>query len=89
MTRSTTEAWANYHEAKGRVEGAMAVLKDLRQPELAEARRHALGFLEEAGEAYAEAERVLVREGRDPESLRPMNQAFWTWAHATLLRVSA
>ena len=84
------QAWDLHHETKGCVEGALRVAAHLRQPELAAAREVVIGYLEEAGEAYAALERAMMESEKGlPSNAEAMNRAFWTWAHTALKTVMA
>jgi len=90
VTTEVRKAWDHHHETKARAEGAMAVALQLKQPELAEARKLAIHYIEEAGEAYAALERSMMDDEKGlPSNIDKLNQAFWTWAMASLKAVMA
>ena len=68
----------------------MAVMGTLKQPELAEARKIVIGYIEDAGEAFAALERAwMASEEGLPSNAKKLNQSFWTWAMTTLQVVQA
>jgi len=82
------KAWDLHHETKARVQGALAVATQLRQPELAAARAVVLTYLEEAGEAYAALERAMMADEKGlPSNADALSRAFWSWAQLALKTV--
>jgi hypothetical protein len=60
-------------------------MAQLRQPELAAARKTVLDYLVEAGEAYAALERAMMADEKGlPANADELNSAYWTWAFAAL-----
>jgi hypothetical protein len=77
------EARAAYDATRVRLEAYMETLETPAE------KVRAIDELRRCGEAFAAWERAEIAAGVPPESLRPLNVAFWRWAFVCLGAIRA